>query len=94
MCLLKLFKFKIDDKIVLNNDELNETLITNQEISKFNGKLDKYGLQSFQHRFIKKNFNFTHKLINVEASPVLLRNTVLNADKSITRTLRVKLCLT
>ena len=88
MCLLKLFKFKIDDKIVLNNDELNETLITNQEVSKFNEKLDKYGLQSFQHRFIKKIFNFTHKLINVEASPVLLRNTVLNADKSITRTLR------
>jgi hypothetical protein len=47
MCLLKLFKFKIDDKIVLNNDELDETIITNQEISKFNEKLDKYGLQSF-----------------------------------------------
>jgi hypothetical protein len=39
MCLLKLFKFKLDDRIVLNNDELNETLITNQEISKFNEKL-------------------------------------------------------
>jgi hypothetical protein len=31
----------MDDKIVLNNDEPNETIITNQEISKFNEKLDK-----------------------------------------------------
>jgi hypothetical protein len=54
ICLLKLFKFKIDDKIVLNNDELKETLIKNQEVSKFNEKLKNTVFSLFSIVSLKK----------------------------------------
>ncbi len=52
--MLKLFKFKIDDKIVLNNDELKETLIKNQEVSKFNEKLKNTVFSLFSIVSLKK----------------------------------------
>jgi len=89
MCLLKLFKFKLENSTTIKNDELNDSCVNNnRDLFLYNEKLEKYGIQSFQHRFLKKIFNFTYKLINAEVSPVLLRNIVLNADKSVARTLR------
>ena len=62
--------------------------VRNEAISVFNEKLGKFGLLSFQHRFVNKIFNFTHKLIYEKESPEVLRNIVINRDKVVTRELR------
>jgi hypothetical protein len=60
MCLYKLFKFKLENTFPTNICELNEScVVNNQELFLCNEKLEKYGIQSFQHRLFKKIFNFT-----------------------------------
>jgi hypothetical protein len=89
MCLNKLLNFKLilptslDDS--LTQHEKLEALIS------FNRILGKYDLQSFQHRFVTKIFNFSYKIINSPLAPIYLRNTlqdISNLKKEETRTLR------
>ena len=88
MCLLKLFNFKIEVNEEGDHDYETVEPERNKAVSDFNEKLGKFGLYSFQHRFVNKIFNFTHNLINEKDSPELLRNIVINRDKVITRELR------
>ena len=60
-CLFLLFKFKIEPK-----DDLE---INDDDMIKFNTKLQDYGLFSFQHRLMNKILTFAHNIINNPNSP-------------------------
>ena len=77
MLIKVVYNFKKEEKeeYKADLDEDPIELARNEAISTFNEKL---GLQSFQHRFVNKIFNFAHKLISEKDSPELLRNIILN----------------
>ena len=64
-CIFMLLKFKIEPE--------EDQEISNEDIIKFNNKLQTFGLFSFQHRLMNKILTFTHKIINNQNSPSELK---------------------
>ena len=60
-----LLKFKIEPE--------EDQEISNEDIIKFNNKLQTFGLFSFQHRLMNKILTFTHKIIKNQNSPSELK---------------------
>ena len=66
-----LFKFKIEPK--------DDSDIDDDDMIRFNNKLQAYGLFSFQHRLMNKILTFAHNIINNSNSPTDLK-TILRPE--------------
>ena len=74
-CLYMLFKFKLESQ-----DDLD---ITDDDMIRFNNKLQAYGLFSFQHRLMNKILTFTHNIINNPNSPPELKTILKQNNNNI-----------
>ena len=85
-CLFKLLNFKIETYNALNIKIDSQDLVND-----FNFKLEKYGLFTFEHRFITRITQFTHKIMHNKNSPEILVNAItINNTTTNNYTLRNK----
>ena len=71
-CIYMLLKFRIEPE---DNQEISD-----EDIIKYNDKLQTFGLFSFQHRLMNKILTFAHKIINNPNSPSELKGLIRPED--------------
>ena len=61
----------------------NDQEISDEDIIKYNDKLQTFGLFSFQHRLMHKILIVTHKIVNNPCTPAELKGFLKPEDKAI-----------
>ncbi len=69
LCLFKLFGIK-------------NTAQTNAELNGHNNKLEKFGLNTFEHRLMLKMATFVHKIVNNINAPIILKASLQSKSES------------
>ncbi len=77
LCLFKLFKIK-------------NTAKTNEELNEHNNKLEKFGLNAFEHRLMSRVAFFVHKITNDSKAPTDLKVLLIPRSVAVTTTMHLR----
>ena len=77
LCLFKLFKIK-------------NTAKTNEELNEHNNKLEKFGLNAFEHRLLSRVAYFVHKITNDSKAPTDLKALLIPRNTAVNTTMQLR----